>query len=73
MGVAELLVPVRVGVRLGHGAGVIVAVVLVVDVQVLVLDGLVHVKVGVLVADEQRDPGGHQRGGGGVAQSEVLA
>ena len=72
VGVAERLVAVRVGVRLGDGAGVVVAVVLVVDVEVLVLDGLMHVEVGVPVADEQRDPGGHQRGGGGVARGEAL-
>jgi len=50
-------------VRLGDGPGVRVAVVLVVHVQVLVLDRFVDVEVSVLLADEQRDPGCHQRRG----------
>ena len=37
VGVHDLLMPVRVAVRLGDGSRMVVAVVLVVDVQVLVL------------------------------------
>ncbi len=59
-------------VRLGDGPGVRVAVVLVVHVQVLVLDRFVDVEVGVLLADEQRDPGCHQHRGQAFARGEAL-
>jgi hypothetical protein len=72
MGVRDLLVAVRVGVWLGDGFRVVVAVVLVVDVQVLVLDRFVEMDVLVPLPDEQRDAASHQRRGDALPQGEAL-
>ena len=50
-----------------RGAVVLVAMVLVVDMDVLVRDRLVHVAMAVILGGEERNPRAHQGGGGDLA------
>ena len=73
MVVRQRVVAVPVAVRLRRGAVVWVVVMLVVNVGVLVLEGLVGVDVGVAGAREQDDAGEHRGGGEGVGQGGAFA
>lgn len=70
--VDERRMPVRVRVRLHHALGVFVTVVLVVDVDVLVFQGEVLVKVPVTRAQHEAHPEGHHESGPDIPDSHVF-
>ena len=70
--VGDRLMTMDVRMRPLDGSFVRVAVVLVVDVHVLVLDRLVGVALRVLVADQEHDAGGRQKRGAALADAEPI-
>jgi hypothetical protein len=71
--VQERCVTMRMGVWLAHRLRVSVPVVLVMNVRMIVLDGRVHVLVGVPRLQHGCEPSCHQRAGDDVAQAEALS